>query len=172
MEVIEDYTTLRERLRPIGRPAVIGVEGFTGSGKTRLSDDLARDIGGSTIHTDEYVTGEDESLPYPDRLDYSRLRSDITQANADASLIIIEGICLREVLRRLDITANLFLYLKRISEQGLWHDDFNLEDYEGEGAIVENREEPHRSDFAYHSSIRPHEHSDIVFHRTETADEA
>ena len=67
MEVIEDYTTLRKRLRYLGRPAVIGVEGFTGSGKTRLSDDLARDIGGSTIHADEYVTDEDESLTYSDR---------------------------------------------------------------------------------------------------------
>lgn len=99
----------------------------------------------------------------------SALPSD--RATADSSVLIIDGICLREVLRRLNLTVSLFVYVKRLAENGLWHDGFYLEDFETVGTIVENREEPHRSDFTYHSAERPHEHADIIFHRVEAYDE-
>lgn len=172
METIADYIALSERFRRLPRPAIVGVEGFTGSGKTRLADALATDVGASVVHLDQYVTGEDESLPYSDRLDYSRIQTAIDRAAADSSLLIIEGICLREVLRRSKTSVDLFVYVKRLSENALWHDGFHLEDFETEGAIVENFDEPHRSDFTYHAAERPHEHAHIVFLRVEACDEA
>ncbi|MGZ5164027.1 MAG: hypothetical protein ACXWIT_26655 [Burkholderiales bacterium] len=172
METITDYAALSDQVRRLSRPVIVGVEGFTGSGKSSLADALAKDLGAFVAHTDDYVTGEDESLPYPDRLDYGRIQSVVAGAIAGSAMVIVEGICLREALRRSGVSAGLLVYVKRLAENGLWHDGFHLEDYETEAAIVENREEPHRSDFTYHSAERPHEQANIVFHRVEVYDEA
>jgi hypothetical protein len=144
------------------------VEGFTGSGKSKLSNDLGRDLEATVVHTDEFVVPGDESLPYPDRLDYGRLTTEITLAKSTRSLIIVEGICLRDVLERLRLSADLFVYVKRVANNGLWHDGLHLEDFEAGNGIEENREEPHRSDFTYHAAMRPHEHANLLFERIET----
>ena len=172
MERVTDYGQLRDRLRLVRRPALVAIEGFTGSGKSYLADAIARDLNAAVIHTDEYVTGDDESLPYPDRLDCSRIATSVSSFARHASLVLIDGICLRETLRRTDLRADLFIYVKRIAENGLWHDGFHLEDYKTNNAITENQEEPHRSDFAYHVFERPHEHADVIFERVEQHAEA
>lgn len=77
METVTDYPSLREHLLHLPRPLIFGVEGFTGAGKSYLADALGRDMGAPVVHTDQYVTGENESLPYAERLDYNRIRSAI-----------------------------------------------------------------------------------------------
>jgi len=144
------------------------VEGFTGSGKSKLSNDLGRDLKAAVIHTDEYVLAGDESLPYPDRIDYGRITTAITLARSTSSPIVMEGICLRNILDRLSLSADLFVYVKRVASNGLWHDGFHLEDFEAGNGIEEDCKEPHRSDFAYHAAARPHEQTDLLFERIET----
>ena len=143
------------------------MEGFTGSGKSRLSNDLGRDLEATVIQTDEYVAVGDESQPYPDRLAYGLLAIAIASARSTDSLIVVEGICLRYVLQRLSLSADIFVYIKRVARNGLWHDGFHLDDFESGDSIEENSNEPHRSDFAYHVAARPHEHADILFERIE-----
>jgi hypothetical protein len=164
----DDYRALYDRLRLLRRPAFIGVEGFTGSGKSKLSNDLGRDLEAAVIHTDEYVLAGDESLPYPDRIDYGRITTAITLARSTHSLSIVEGICLREIFYRLSLSADLFVYIKRVASNGLWHDGFHLEDFEAGNGLEEDCEEPHRSDFAYHVAARPDEQADLLFERIET----
>jgi hypothetical protein len=129
-------------------------------------------MGASVIHTDEYVTAGDASLPYPERLTYSRILSAVNSAVASSPVTIVEGICLREVLRRSTVAANVFVYVKSVAANGLWDDGFHLEDFQTEGAMPVNLEEPHWSDFTYHAAVRPHERADIMFHRLEAQDEA
>lgn len=167
MEHIADYEELRKRVHGTRRPALVGIEGFTGSGKSYLADALAEDLNAVAVHTDGYVAGEDESLPYWDRIDHHRLAAAVGALRSQAQLTIIEGICLREILQRARLSVALFIYLKRIAENGLWHDGFHLEDFETEGEISENQEEPHRSDFSYHARERPHERADVIFERLE-----
>jgi len=167
VETITDYSELRDRVRYLTRPAIVAVEGFVGSGKSHLASALARDVPASVVHIDEYVIGENESLPYPDRLDYNRILAAVESAHSASRVLVIDGICLRESLRRLRVSANYFVYVKRIAQNGLWHDGFHLEDFETKSVIKENREEPHVSDFSYHSAVRPHEMADVVFHRVE-----
>jgi uridine kinase len=167
METIADYRFLCDHLSRLPRPAIVGVEGFTLSGKSYLADALQKDIGAHVVHIDQYVTGKNALLPYADRLDYRRICSAIEHATAESSLLIIDGICLREVRRRLDLAPGLFVYVKRLTRNGLWHDGFHLEDFESAPETVENLKEPHRSDLSYHSAEHPHEHADLVFHRVD-----
>ena len=172
MERIADYEELRKRLHGIGSPALIGIEGFTGSGKSYLADTLAVDLNAVAVHVDAYVAGEDESLPYWNRINHLQLAAAVEASRSQARLTIIEGICLREILQRARLSVALFVYLKRVAENGLWHDGFHLEDFETEGEITENQKEPHRSDFSYHARKRPHERADVIFERVEHDAEA
>jgi len=75
---------------------------------------------------------------------------------------IVEGICLRDVLSRVGIAPARFVYVKRTSSTGLWHDEFHLEDFEAGNCKFEI-EEIHLSDFKYHQSKRPHEQADLIY---------
>src|SRR5438094_1939695 len=112
---MDDYRALCDRLHSFRCPALVGVEGFTGSGKSKLSNDLARDLEAQVVHTDDNVAARDESLPYPDRLDYRRMATTIANAGSPNSLVILEGICLREIIQRLSLSPDLFVYVKRIA---------------------------------------------------------
>lgn len=57
-------------------------------------------------------------------------------------------------------------YVKRLGENDLWYDGLHLEDFEKQ-IISENLEEPHFSDFKYHTVERPYENADVVFYRKE-----
>ncbi len=85
----------------------------------------------------------------------------------EPSIVIFEGICLRETIRRLGTAANFMIYVKRVGENGLWHDGFHLEDYQTDVKIFENCKEPNRSDFIYHLMEHPQEQANIVFNRIE-----
>jgi hypothetical protein len=83
--------------------------------------------------------------------------------------VLIEGICLRGVLDRVQQRPDLNIYVKRLAG-AVWHDGFHLEEFESGEGSEEDREEPHRSDFCYHSKIRPHEMADVIFERVENSD--
>jgi uridine kinase len=167
VETVADYQTLCERVRSLVQPQLVGVEGFTGSGKSRLSNVLASELSAVVIHSDNYVLDGDATELYCERLNCDQLALALIHARATSRLVLVEGICLRETLRRLGQSAAYFIYVKRVAGNHLWHDGFHLEDFETRGTITENRKEPHRSDFAYHSIERPHEKADIVFLRVE-----
>lgn len=166
MATVVEFQELSEYIRRVPRPAIIAIEGFTGSGKSRLAGDLCETAVARAIGCDDYVIGEDESLPYVKRIDYDRLRSTIDEVAVAKGIALVEGICLRAVLRALNATPAVFIYVKCLATSGLWHDGFELEAYESTRASPQLHE-PHRSDFAYHASERPHEHADFEFHRIE-----
>lgn len=164
-EVIGSFDELLHRLQEL--PAkLVGVEGFCGSGKSFLAEAVASTMPSTTIHLDNFVVGDDEARPYAERIDYKGLRMSVDGAAARRELVLIEGICLRSVLERLDRQVNLFVYVKRMSPTGLWHDGIHLEDAESADSIG-ILDEPERSDFSYHSIVRPHELADIVYCRVE-----
>jgi len=164
---INDHRALCELLRRLRLPALVGVEGFSGAGKSKLSNDLGADLDAVVIQLDDYILPGDESLPYHCRIDLVRMALAIAHARSTTTLMIIEGICLRQILERLGLCAELFIYVKRVARNGLWHDGFHLADFESGVGLEENYEEPHRSDFSYHAVSRPHEKADLLFDRIE-----
>lgn len=93
---------------------------------------------------------------------------DVDKLNGKFPCIVVEGICLLEVMERARRNLDTLVYVKRISEQGLWHDGFHLEDYVTNRAITENEQGLHKSEFDYHAAKVPHEKAEIIFERTET----
>lgn len=165
MRELRDVAALCQHLGELPKPLLVAIEGFMSSGKSSLADALGAELDATVVHTDNFVVPGDESLPYPERLNYELLAASLRGASAT----LIEGICLRQVLGRLNAVPTTFVYVKRISSNGLWHDRFHLEEYEEEEEenVQSVITEPEKSDLNYHASVRPHEHANIVFQRVE-----
>ncbi|MBX9629036.1 MAG: hypothetical protein K2X67_00815 [Burkholderiales bacterium] len=144
---------------------VVGIDGFMGSGKTKLAFALAESMNGIRVSLDAYIDRDVESKNYSEKIMRHYLVSDLRKLQAAFQFVVLEGICLLEVLATISRTPDSHVYVKRISTGGLWHDGFHLEDYETDQAITENQEGLHKSEFEYHSKWRPHERAIAIFER-------
>lgn len=166
MDTAGNYEELRKLLQRFDSPQLIAIEGFCSSGKSTLADKLAQGIPAEVIHTDEYCTPRENPPPYIKGLDLPRLRQAL-QLRDITRHCIIEGICLRDVLALCDVSAGVYVYVKRVGVNGLWYDQFHLEEHEKGEGVPGEEQEPHASDLAYHSKARPHELADLEFVRVE-----
>ena len=160
------YEALCSKLRCLPIQSLVGIEGFCSSGKSRLADQLAKNIPAHVFHTDDFATKHDDPPPYLDCLKLTELAATVA-SRGKSSVSIIEGICLRDVLSACAIDADLFLYIKRMGRNGLWYDGLHLEDFDERSPVDGDELEPHLSDLEYHSRVRPHERADLVYLRVE-----
>jgi len=78
-----------------------------------------------------------------------------------ANPLIVEGICLRETLESLDATASFYIYTKRISPAGIWHDDPALFDGSSmDSGFTQDRIDT--SSYEYHMRKTPHLIADAI----------
>lgn len=152
------------KIRVLDMARVVGIEGFMGSGKTELGNEIASNIGAGIIHLDDYALKSHETRTYNECINYMELKSCIDNFRNSYQKIIIEGICLQEVLLSIKIVPDFLIYIKRLSSNGIWHDGINLEEYPHNYAIPN---ELTLSDMKYHLNKRPHETANLIFHRYE-----
>jgi len=112
-----DSSKIAGRLRTAnGR--LIGIDGINGAGKTTLAIKLAAELGYTHINLDDYV--EKNRGTFVEHVKYNELRSAIHNAH---TAVIFDGVCLLAVLERLQRKADILIYVRRISESGLWRDE-------------------------------------------------
>ena len=149
---------VRDRMST-ARPLIV-LDGAMGSGKTHLSMQLARDVGGLRISTDCYlVAGSGGS--YTQRLAMDFLGNDIFRLREQVPVILFEGICARDILGKLKLQWTTSIYVKCLATSTIWHFLHHLEDFHE----TAQADEPSRSDFTYHLAARPHEQADFLFVR-------
>ena len=143
--------------------------------QNHLANRLASDLQCGRIETDESsnellyperLAEDTRDTPYVDCLDFQDL-SERLEAELDRHrMAIVEGICLKDTLARIDQNSDLIVYIKRISRSSaLWHDGFHLEDFE-EGQRPSRG--LHRDVLENHTRTRPHERAEIVLVHGET----
>jgi hypothetical protein len=159
VEEIHTFEKLCSMLRlPSG--GLIAIEGFCCSGKTSLAEKLAHELHALLVHTDEYCTPVGDPLSYACSVEISHL-AQVLRNPESLQLVIVEGICLRDVMDKCGVNPEIYVYIKRVSSNGIWHDSFYLDAYKVEGDSSES--EPHASDLAYHRKRMPHEEADLIF---------
>ena len=141
---------------------VIGIEGASTSGKTTLSRTLA-DVGGyQVLSTDDFYRTGSLGKTYVEGLRLQELRAQWQSFASAGEALIIEGICLRDTLDAMESQATVFIYSKRISSAGLWHDDPALSDGISTGS-GSTQEQIDLWSHEYHVRKRPHLIADIMF---------
>ncbi len=141
---------------------LIAIDGFMSSGKTTLAIQVAEELSGIRVGLDCYVESEREASDYVGLLRLTDLAEDLNKLRAAFDYVVIDGICMLEALESISVSPDLYVYVKRISQMGLWQDGFHLEDYESTG---EECNFARQSELEYHASRRPHELAAIVYHR-------
>jgi hypothetical protein len=140
-------------------PGIIGIDGWTGVGKTTLADELARRTNGSSYDLDSAL-----------RLDLGRyttaLRLDeIAKAlNRPETLMFVSGICLRQVLTNFGCSAGAHIYVKRMAT-GVWADEDELTPDKIPEVSGASGEQVRKELRPYHQRWRPHLIADFEYQR-------
>jgi len=115
---------------------LIGIDGIDGAGKSTLAEKLSGLLGLNHINLDDYA--EKEKGTFVDFLDLNRLNDAL---NESQQAVIIEGICLLEVLSRIDRCADLLIYIKKMSSYGSWRDEDEFEITEEIEEFIHNQKQ-------------------------------
>jgi hypothetical protein len=141
-------------------PAVIGIDGWTGVGKTTLGEKLAGKLGGCSYDLDSALTHDLRRYRTAIRID------EVSQALRQPDrFMFVSGICLRQVLADAGCAAAGHVYVKRMAAWG-WADEDELvagHIPEIPGASGELVRQELRS---YHEHWRPHLQADFEFQRS------
>lgn len=139
------------------REAVIGVDGWTGVGKTSLAKVLANATSGRTFDLDAALNKDRNCYVAALRID------EVRRALATGGLLFVSGICLRQVLALVEVEPDAHVYVKRMAVWG-WADEDDLlakipefAGSSGEGLRQEMRR--------YHLKWKPHLRATYEFHR-------
>lgn len=167
---------------------LIGIDGADGSGKSTLASQLASELGFVHLNLDDYIE-RNQGLFVP-HIKYDEVRRQIDRAEEP---VVLEGVCLLAILYKLSMQPDLFIYVKRISSHGYWHDEDDC-DVQGNideliavkkeellkfgqaEASIEGREfNPSECKFPeldeklirYHHEFMPHKKAEVIFKRVD-----
>lgn len=100
------------------KPRLIGIDGVDGSGKSTLALSLSKELGWPHIDLDNYL---DKNLgQYVNHIYYDTVQGRLDDAKEP---IIIEGVCLLAILKKLQRSPDMLIYIKRVSDYGSWRDE-------------------------------------------------
>jgi hypothetical protein len=95
---------------------IVAVEGAPNSGKTTLARSLGSELPASVLSVDDYVVGSGE-MPYPNLVDCVKLGRDVSARITDGQIVIVEGICLREVTGKAGVVPAFFVYARNLGNE-------------------------------------------------------
>ena len=97
---------------------LIAVDGIDGSGKSTLASKLASNLSSAHLNLDDYL--EKNRGSFVEYIKYDLLKTKMESVDGP---IVIEGVCLLAVLRKLKKDPDLLIYIKRMSDYGWWRDE-------------------------------------------------
>lgn len=167
---VRDIDELLSTLRAVvARTRIVTIDGWHGSGKSTLASNLANRIGAKHLDLDSFLIPDQRV--FVEAIRYEQLQPAIDKASDS---LIVSGVCMLEVLRRVDVVPDCKIYLKRMADWG-WADQDEIEGQKLE--IVAEALGKQVSEFAlslevrtYHRNHMPHENADIAFLRYERSD--
>jgi hypothetical protein len=164
----DDRAKVVARIKEIG-VGLVAIDGCTWAGKSCLTNWIGTTQSIKTIEVDKFLNRKTGAFVRALRID--ELRTAVTKADPKINLVILEGVCIRDVLEKLEITASMFIYVQRNSEMGV-PCDASILDFERECEIRERRTPevilgPELAD--YHRRQKPRRRADVLFIRTESA---
>jgi hypothetical protein len=174
-----------KRITTASQTRLIAIDGFDGCGKTMLARTLRDHLACQLIEIDDFLNRNE--VGYVEHLRYEDLKVVLAEGISNDHLVVIEGICILEVLARLAAVSDVHIYVKRVRLFGstvYWSDreacdsPFQPEEYlrqsweevkEFRGMMGEPVEDSNplsdsteRDLVMYHHKFRPQDRADIV----------
>ena len=147
------------------RRQIIGIDGMDGAGKTWLAKHLATIVEANIIHLDPFLKPLQGS--YVDYINCEQVNLKLDELINQESLIIVEGICLRQVAKRCSFNIDSHIYVRRISKNsGLWSDEDICMPLKSNEELKEFYWKEHEL-IDYHASYRPYQYADWIFDKVE-----
>ena len=190
MKVFEEESGLLDELKEEVTDTnfqIVTIDGWDGAGKTRLAEKISSILNLKHIELDTFLNKHQGG--FINHIRYADLGQTIQAARDDSSSILVEGICVLEVLRRIGVRPDITIYVKRILSRGFWSDGRHLPDEKSADEVIEEDKEEQRqwarmrgrdiSDdelnredityelIKYHYADRPHENADYIFERVD-----
>jgi hypothetical protein len=158
---LASLTTQLLRHRVHGCATLVGVEGHSESGKSALAKALSATPSWTRISTDGYLCQSSHANTYAARIDRTSLSAAVDAATASHALVLIEGICLRDIMGALNLTPAAYVYCKRLSENGMWRDDPS--DWQPQSSDLNVLGGVDGQSQAYHLRVDPLGHADYAY---------
>jgi hypothetical protein len=170
VESVDELVTALESVRTSRSVRLVGMDGEDGIGKTTLAKALGPRLRAKTIHLDSLL--EKDRGGFTDFIDVVRLAKEIEDVLASSPLVVVEGVCLLAVLRRINLRPDALIYVRRIASYGHWYSKNLLDPDPEDGDPVERlrRRDPPpliTEIVKYHCAFRPVAVADILYNRRE-----
>jgi len=140
---------------------LVGIDGYPTAGKTWLAREATAGPDAFRLSTDSYVRSDNFGRDYVHRIDLTHLSSDLSKVCDLFSLVVLEGICLRLVEQKLDMSADIHIYVKRYTATGLWADE--TENHLEGGKPSPDLPWVDRQSVLYHLNVEPLGLADCVY---------
>ena len=124
---------------------IITIDGVDGSGKTTLASDISKQSSLKHIEIDDIYLVKNQGK-YVDAIQYRRLKYDISWSMNNNQKLIIDGICILEILDKINIYPDLKIYVKKITDYNIWHDGIKF-DYSKNVEVVLKQEDESLKEF-------------------------
>lgn len=167
--------------------SVVSIDGLDGSGKSRLAIYLSSALGANHIELDKYL--EKKQGNYGAFIRYDEVKHAIGDITDPTRITIVEGVCVIQILKNMDIIPTIRIYVKKVNPQHFWSegDIFDKEKSADDTINAEEKitqtamrslgnvdEGPFLSDLTkeiirYHYKYWPQDNADIIFERVEGA---
>jgi len=151
-------------------PRIISIDGVDGVGKSALACKIAKELSVPHIEIDAFV--QNQQGGYIKYIDYDRLGEKIVHEKMSNHTVVVEGICVLQILNRLNLTSDVSVYVKVIDVYGFWTHQMLLfpPDKSADEVISERKAKRfllgHKEDIIrYHYACRPHENADYILER-------
>ena len=168
VESLDELVTSIESVRASKRVRLIGMDGEDGVGKTTLATELGPRLNAKTVHMDCFL--EKDKGGYTNHVDVTCLATALDGALAWPGPILVEGVCLLAVLKRIHRRPDALIYVRQIAWHGHWYNKAFLDPDPDDGdpeerARKENAPSLRTEVIKYHRTFRPISLADIVFNR-------
>jgi hypothetical protein len=153
---------------------LIGVDGHKGAGKTCLAREIARNIGSNLLNVDHYII--DVSQPYVESLNIKAIRSILDASFQKTQNIVVDGLCLRWVLEKVEYVQDVSIYVMKLDTDGtpvdykLFSPEIDEKNMLAEVADIARvvgigDDEPllDRDSIRYHKRVSPHLCADFIY---------
>lgn len=98
---------------------VIAIDGYIGIRKSNLAYRIASELKIDVISIDNFVSINKDRF-YLNALNFGILKSKIDGLKKYKESFIIEGICILDVLKRINTQSNILIYCKKVDRNGAW----------------------------------------------------